>query len=173
MSRNQRRNRRNTSGGSQAARNAAREDATSRDAAPVRRSSTETKSSLKTTELIAYAATVLAIVMTALAVDADSETGTDPFGAESAIRYVTYLTVGYLIARGLAKSGSYENRAARDTGPADGTTPRTHADRDADLPDEAELREGDAPVADADAAKGDTELTPSGAAGARDSDRTP
>ena len=30
------------------------------------------------------------------------------FGADHAWRYVTYLTVGYLISRGLAKAGSRE-----------------------------------------------------------------
>ena len=77
------------------------------------RSSTETKSSLRTTELIAYAAVVLAIIMTALALDEDDR-GVDPFGAESAIRYITYLTIGYMVARGLAKSGSYETRVDHD-----------------------------------------------------------
>jgi len=73
----------------------------------VLRSSTETKSSLRTTELIAYVATVLAIIMTALAIDADGPGGTDPFGAETALRYITYLTLGYMVARGLAKAGSW------------------------------------------------------------------
>ena len=33
------------------------------------------------------------------------------FGADPAWRYVTYLTVGYMISRGLAKSGSRNPRA--------------------------------------------------------------
>lgn len=76
------------------------------------RSSTETKSALRTTELAAYVLTVLAIVITALALDADVDGGRDPFGAGPALRYITYLTVGYLIARGLAKAGSW-NLAGR------------------------------------------------------------
>lgn len=116
MSRNQRRNRRNKSSGSQAAnRNTHPGDVEGRSAETAFwRSSTETKSSLKTTELIAYAAAVLAVIMTALAVDANGADGDDPFGAETAIRYITYLTIGYLVARGLAKSGSHE-RTGRHT----------------------------------------------------------
>ena len=107
MSRNKRRNRRNTSGGKSAANRRGQDAVESRSAdAVVLRSSSETKSSLKTTELIAYAAAVLAVVMTALAVDGDAEGRNDPFGAEEAIRYITYLTIGYMVARGLAKSGS-------------------------------------------------------------------
>ena len=30
----------------------------------------------------------------------------DPFSAEQALRYITFLTIGYMLARGLAKSGS-------------------------------------------------------------------
>jgi hypothetical protein len=30
------------------------------------------------------------------------------FGADHAWRYITYLTIGYMISRGLAKSGSRE-----------------------------------------------------------------
>ena len=78
------------------------------------RFSTETKSALRTSELAAYVVTVLAIIMTALAVDAEGDGGTDPFGAESALRYITYLTIGYMIARGLAKAGSW-NTAERGT----------------------------------------------------------
>jgi hypothetical protein len=70
-----------------------------------RRLTTETKASTKTTELYAYVAAVLAIVITALVVGSDGDSG-DPFGASDAIRYLTYLTIGYMVARGLAKSGS-------------------------------------------------------------------
>lgn len=79
-----------------------------------RRLSTETKSSLKTTELYAYVLAVAAVVITAFVVgdgsgigisDGDGDGG-DPFGASEAIRYITFLTIGYMVARGLAKSGS-------------------------------------------------------------------
>ncbi len=127
MSRNQRRNRRNKSGGSQSAthRSPQRPDTDAPAVAEVvRRSSTETKSSLRTTELVAYAGAVLAVVMTALAVDADRG-GDDPFGAEPAIRLITFLTIGYMVARGLAKSGSYENRVERDADPVSSGAVRT------------------------------------------------
>jgi hypothetical protein len=67
---------------------------------PTRRLSTETKASFKTTELIAYVAAVIAVLIASAVVDASD------FGAQEAWRYVTYLTIGYLISRGLAKSGS-------------------------------------------------------------------
>ncbi len=68
-------------------------------AAP-RRISTETKASFKTTELIAYVAAVLAVLIASAMVDS-----TD-FGAQEAWFYVTLLTIGYMVSRGLAKSGS-------------------------------------------------------------------
>jgi hypothetical protein len=69
---------------------------------------TETKSSIRTTELYAYVAMVVAIVATALLVGDSDENGVDGFGASDALRYLTYLTIGYMLARGLAKAGSYE-----------------------------------------------------------------
>ena len=66
----------------------------------------ETRPARKTTELIAYVAAVLAVAVTALVVGDDGENTTDPFSAEQALRYITFLTIGYMIARGLAKSGS-------------------------------------------------------------------
>ena len=78
-----------------------------------RRLSTETKASTKTTELIVYGLAVLAVIITALVVgSSDLANGgqtADPFGAEDAIRYITFLTIGYMVARGLAKSGSRDN----------------------------------------------------------------
>jgi hypothetical protein len=63
--------------------------------------STETKSAYKTTELIVYVLAVLGVLIASMIVD-------QSFGADPAWRYVTYLTVGYLISRGLAKAGSRE-----------------------------------------------------------------
>ena len=74
----------------------------------------ETKASTKTTEFFAYLAAVAAIVITAFVVGDDGQGGEDPFGAEHAMRYITFLTIGYMVARGLAKSGSRESHAARD-----------------------------------------------------------
>jgi hypothetical protein len=68
---------------------------------PDRRISTETKSSLKTTELVAYVAAVIAILIASAVVDDNPD-----FGAQEAWKFITWLTIGYMISRGLAKSGS-------------------------------------------------------------------
>lgn len=81
--------------------------------------STETKASYKTTELIVYTGAVLAVIMTALAINENDQGGSDPFGAEHALRYITFLTIGYMIARGLAKAGSHEGYASHNTNDAD------------------------------------------------------
>ena len=75
---------------------------------PHRRLTTETKGAPKTTEFLAFVGMVLAVVLTANFYDGDGGTGGDPFGATTAMRYVVYLTIGYMVARGLAKSGSRE-----------------------------------------------------------------
>jgi len=70
------------------------------DRGRARRLSTETKSAVKTTELIAYVAAVIGVLVAAAIVDASD------FGSQEAWFYVTLLTIGYMISRGLAKSGS-------------------------------------------------------------------
>jgi len=70
--------------------------------APVRKS-TETKAAFKTTELIAFVAAVAAVLLAAAIVDESDAGG---MGAKQAWLYVTILTVGYMVSRGLAKSGS-------------------------------------------------------------------
>ena len=75
--------------------------------ATAHRVTTETKASFKTTEFFAYLIAAAAIVITALVVDSDGTTP-DPFNAEQALRYLTFLTIGYMISRGLAKAGSRE-----------------------------------------------------------------
>ena len=65
---------------------------------------TETKAAFKTTELIVYALAVIGVLIASAIVD-------NSFGADPAWRYVTYLTVGYMISRGLAKSGSRNPKA--------------------------------------------------------------
>jgi hypothetical protein len=72
------------------------------DRTPVRRS-TETKSAFKTTEMIAYVVAVAGVLIAAQVVD-NSDPGS--LGARQAWLYVTILTVGYMISRGVAKSGS-------------------------------------------------------------------
>ena len=73
----------------------------------------ETRPARKTTELIAYLATVLAVVVTAFVVG-DDDNGVDAFGAAQALQYVTFLTIGYMLARGLAKSGSHSRSSDND-----------------------------------------------------------
>jgi hypothetical protein len=68
-----------------------------------RRVSTETKASFKTTELIAYVAAVVGVLIASAMVDGD-----EGFSAQQAWFYVTLLTIGYMVSRGLAKSGSRE-----------------------------------------------------------------
>ena len=72
----------------------------------------ETRRSTKTTEFFVYLAAVAAIVVTAFVVGDDGANTADPFSAEHAMRYITFLTIGYMVARGLAKSGTRGN--ARD-----------------------------------------------------------
>lgn len=75
--------------------------------APVtRRVGIETKPSFKTTEFFVFLLGVVAIAITALTVDGDGDTGGDPFSAEHAMRYITFLAIGYMVSRGLAKAGS-------------------------------------------------------------------
>ena len=66
-----------------------------------RQKSTESKSAYKTTEFVVYVLAVLGVLIASMIVD-------QSFGADPAWRYVTYLTVGYMISRGLAKAGSRE-----------------------------------------------------------------
>jgi hypothetical protein len=67
------------------------------------RKSTETKAAFKTTELMAFLAAVAGVLIAAAIVDESNAGG---MGAKQAWLYVTILTVGYMVSRGLAKSGS-------------------------------------------------------------------
>ncbi|MER5327227.1 hypothetical protein [Streptosporangium roseum] len=89
--------------------------ASARTAAAARdRETTETRPAFKTTEFMVYIAAVVAVVVTALVVgDETRGPGGDPFGADQAIRYITFLTIGYMLARGLAKAGSWTRRDDR------------------------------------------------------------
>jgi hypothetical protein len=55
-------------------------------------------------DILACVGMVLPVDVTANFYDSDRTTG-DPFGATSAVRFVAYLTIGYMIARGIAMSG--------------------------------------------------------------------
>ena len=71
-----------------------------------RRLTTETKSAFKTTELIVFVLSVVGVLVAAAVTDnGDDGQG---FGARSAWLYVTLLSIGYMISRGLAKAGSRE-----------------------------------------------------------------
>jgi prolipoprotein diacylglyceryltransferase len=65
------------------------------------------KISTRTLEFAVYAAAVIATIITAAVVgDDSSENGVDVFNANDALQYITWLTVGLMIARGLAKAGN-------------------------------------------------------------------
>lgn len=81
--------------------NAGRNDGTAHR--QVRRLSTETKASFKTTEFFAFLAVLAGILIAAAVVDQSDAGG---LGAKQAWLYVTILTVGYMVSRGLAKAGS-------------------------------------------------------------------
>lgn len=70
------------------------------------RLSTETKQSTKTSELYAFIAVVVSILIAAAVIKGGDTSGTDEFIARDAWLYVSIVTAGYLISRGLAKSGS-------------------------------------------------------------------
>jgi hypothetical protein len=77
------------------------------------RLATETKHSSKTSELYVYIAIVVAILISAAAIKGGDSGGagqppggTDEFTATQAWLYVAIVTAGYLLSRGLAKSGS-------------------------------------------------------------------
>ncbi len=74
---------------------------------PVRRVSTETKASFKTSELFAYLAVVVGLLIAGNTIEGQ-EGGGDYFAADKVWLYITLLTVGYMISRGLAKAGSRE-----------------------------------------------------------------
>jgi hypothetical protein len=78
---------------------------------PVRRLSTETKAAFKTTEFFAFIAVLVGILIAGAVVDASDAGG---YGARQVWLYATILTVGYMVSRGLAKSGSRERYDADD-----------------------------------------------------------
>jgi hypothetical protein len=72
---------------------------------PARRRFTETKAAYKTTEFISYVAVLVGVLIAGAMVDESNAGG---FGARQVWLYATVLTVGYMVSRGLAKSGSRE-----------------------------------------------------------------
>jgi len=71
----------------------------------VSRLTTETKQAFKTTEFYAFLAAVIGVLIAGNSIEI-AEGGTDYFTADKVWLYVTILTVGYMVSRGLAKSGS-------------------------------------------------------------------
>ena len=72
---------------------------------------TETKAAFKTTEFVVYLVAVVGVLLASVLVG-DSDGRGDVFLADKAWFYVTLLTVGYMISRGLAKAGSRAHRDA-------------------------------------------------------------
>ena|SRR5829696_6345286 len=87
---------------------------------PARRLVTETKHAIKTTEFWAMVGVIVAILVSAAAINGGDTGGTDEFIARQAWLYVAIVAAAYMISRGLAKSGSSEpydedsNRNSRD-----------------------------------------------------------
>jgi hypothetical protein len=77
----------------------------------IRRLSTETKAAFKTTEFFSYLAVLAGILIAGAVVDSSDAGG---YGARQVWLYATILTVGYMVSRGLAKSGSRDPYDADD-----------------------------------------------------------
>lgn len=71
----------------------------------VTRRGDETKAFYKTTEFVVFVVATIAVLIASYAVQATDGHG-DYFMADKAWLYVVILSVGYMISRGLAKSGS-------------------------------------------------------------------
>lgn len=92
----------------------------------VRRLTTETKQAFKTTEFWVYVVVLLMILIAGNQIEGE-EGGPDIFDADNVWLYVTILTVGYMISRGLAKAGSrdpYWDAPSADSGDAPPLTER-------------------------------------------------
>jgi hypothetical protein len=75
------------------------------------RRSTETKAAYKTTELIAFVVAVIGVLIATAMVDQADAGG---LGARQGWTLVAALTIGYMVSRGLAKSGSREPYTEHD-----------------------------------------------------------
>jgi hypothetical protein len=84
---------------------------------PLRRLATETKAAFKTTEFYAYLAVLAGLLIAGNTIEG-KDGGADYFAADKIWLYVTLLTIGYMISRGLAKAGSrdpyWDERGDRD-----------------------------------------------------------
>lgn len=70
----------------------------------IQRLTTETKSFFKTSEFAVYVLVFLGILIAANSIE-NAEGGRDFFTADKAWLYITLLTIGYMLSRGIAKSG--------------------------------------------------------------------
>ncbi|MEC5191462.1 MULTISPECIES: hypothetical protein [unclassified Arthrobacter] len=71
------------------------------------------KISTRTLEFAVYVAAVLATIITSAVVGDDAhENGVDVFNAHDAMQLITWLTVGLMVARGLAKAGNRSHNHA-------------------------------------------------------------
>jgi hypothetical protein len=78
-----------------------------------RRPGAETKASFKTTEFFAYVGVLIGVLVASQLIG--TEDGHDDyFRADRAWFYVVLLTIGYLVSRGIAKSGSREADGGRE-----------------------------------------------------------
>jgi hypothetical protein len=83
----------------------------------LRRLATETKAAFKTTEFYAFLAVLAGLLIAGNTIEG-KDGGADYFAADKIWLYVTLLTIGYMISRGLAKAGSRDpyDADARDSG---------------------------------------------------------
>ena len=96
------------------------------------RLSTETKAAFKTTEFYAYVVTFVLILIAGAQIE--EKNNVDAFRADKVWLYITILTVGYMISRGLAKSGSREPYW-EESGRTTSATTATKRSRDLTSPD--------------------------------------
>ena len=82
----------------------------------VRRSSreTETKEAFKTTEFWVFVVILIGLFIAGLVADSGDDS-VDGFGAERVWLYAVILSVGYMVSRGIAKSGSRTPSADSNT----------------------------------------------------------
>ena len=71
----------------------------------------ETKAAFRTTEFVVFLVAVVGVLV-ASALVGDSDGRGDVFLADKAWFYVTLLTIGYMVSRGLAKAGVRAHRDA-------------------------------------------------------------
>lgn len=78
-----------------------------RNGSTARRTWTETKAAVKTTEFYVWLVVSIAILIASAVVDnGDDGQG---FGAEKAWSYVALVTVAYILSRGIAKAGVHKS----------------------------------------------------------------